>query len=95
MRFGTRLSRVGVPASFHGLASAILRLLSRSLRQIELRALAHNSVAGADSDPRAIPRLLATGMRALSMAPALVGGAKLAIAAVDLRAISESEPWPS
>src|SRR5712692_10588686 len=44
-------------------------------------------------DPRAIPLLLATGLRSLSMAPALVGGAKLAVAAVDLRPVSESGPW--
>ena len=35
----------------------------------------------AGGDPRAIPLLLATGLRCLSMAPALVGNAKLAIAA--------------
>jgi hypothetical protein len=29
------------------------------------------------------------------MAPALVGSAKLAIAAVDLSAVVESEPWPT
>jgi phosphotransferase system enzyme I (PtsI) len=49
----------------------------------------------AGGDPRAIPLLLGAGLRSLSMAPALVGGAKLAIAAVDLNAVVESEPWPT
>jgi len=48
----------------------------------------------AGGDPRVIPLLLATGLRTLSMAPALVGGAKLAVAAVDLRSPAEPEPWP-
>jgi len=48
----------------------------------------------AGGDPRAIPLLLAAGLRTLSMAPALVGGAKLAVAAVDLRSPAEPEPWP-
>jgi hypothetical protein len=39
--------------------------------------------------------LLATGLRSLSMAPVLVGGAKLAVAATDLGSIAESEPWPT
>ena len=43
----------------------------------------------------AIPRLLAAGLRSLSMAPALVGGAKLAIAATDLDSLAESAPWPT
>jgi phosphoenolpyruvate-protein phosphotransferase (PTS system enzyme I) len=49
----------------------------------------------AGGDPRAIPLLLATGLRSLSMAPGLVGSAKLAVAAVDLNATVESEPWPT
>ena len=48
----------------------------------------------AGGDPRAIPLLLGTGLRTLSMAPALVGAAKLAVAAVGLRPIAESGPWP-
>ena len=48
----------------------------------------------AGGDPRAIPLLLATGLRCLSMAPALVGSAKLAVAAVDLRTLPELAPWP-
>jgi phosphotransferase system enzyme I (PtsI) len=48
----------------------------------------------AGGDPRAIPLLLATGLRTLSMAPALVGDAKLAVAAVDLRSLPEPAPWP-
>jgi phosphotransferase system enzyme I (PtsI) len=49
----------------------------------------------AGGDPRAIPLLLGAGLRSLSMPPALVGSAKLAIAAVDLDAVVESEPWPT
>ena len=40
------------------------------------------------------PLLLRTGLRWLSMAPALVGRAKLAIAATDLRHADESASWP-
>ena len=54
------------------------------------------SICGdAGGDPRAIPQLLAMGLRSLSMAPALVGAAKLAVAAVDLGPIAESERWPT
>jgi phosphotransferase system enzyme I (PtsI) len=49
----------------------------------------------AGGDPRAIPLLLGAGLRSLSMPPALVGSAKLAIAAVDLNAVVEFEPWPT
>jgi phosphotransferase system enzyme I (PtsI) len=49
----------------------------------------------AGGDPRAIPLLLAAGLRSLSMAPALVGAAKLAVAAVDLRSMVAPEPWPT
>jgi phosphotransferase system enzyme I (PtsI) len=48
----------------------------------------------AGGDPRAIPLLLGTGLRSLSMAPVLVGRAKLAVAAVDLGSNAESDPWP-
>jgi len=54
------------------------------------------SICGdAGGDPRAIPSLLAAGLRSLSMAPALVGAAKRALGAIDLRSISKSEPWPT
>ncbi|HXL83339.1 MAG TPA: phosphoenolpyruvate--protein phosphotransferase [Casimicrobiaceae bacterium] len=74
---------------------AMLRLYRYVVDTARARDIEVSLCGDAGGDPRAIPRLLATGMRALSMAPALVGGAKLAIAAVDLRAISESELWPS
>ena len=74
---------------------AMLRLYRYVVDTARARHIEVSLCGDAGGDPRAIPRLLATGMRALSMAPALVGGAKLAIAAVDLGAISESEPWPS
>ena len=74
---------------------AMLRLYRYVVDTARARDIEVSLCGDAGGDPRAIPRLLATGMRALSMAPALVGGAKLAIAAVDLRAIAESERWPS
>ena len=43
---------------------------------------------------RAIPMLLAAGLRSLSMAPALVGHAKRSIAMIDLRALDATDPWP-
>jgi phosphotransferase system enzyme I (PtsI) len=49
----------------------------------------------AGGDPRAIPQLLAAGLRTLSMAPALVGDAKLVVATVDLHSVPGLEPWPS
>lgn len=49
----------------------------------------------AGGDARAIPMLLAAGLRSLSTAPALVGHAKRAIAAIDLRSLDASDPWPS
>ena len=73
---------------------AMLRLYRYVVDTARARDIEVSLCGDAGGDPRAIPRLLATGMRSLSMAPALVGGAKLAIAAVDLRAISESGPWP-
>jgi len=71
----------------------------RLLRWVVDAARAQNievSLCGdAGGDPNAIPLLLAAGLRSLSMPPTLVGRAKLAVAAVDLNATVEFEPWPT
>jgi phosphotransferase system enzyme I (PtsI) len=69
----------------------LLRFVADVARTLEIDV----SLCGdAGGDPRAIPLLLAAGIRSLSMAPALVGGAKLAVAGVDLLSLSEPAPWP-
>jgi phosphoenolpyruvate-protein phosphotransferase (PTS system enzyme I) len=74
---------------------AMLRLFRCVVDAARARRIDLSLCGDAAGDPRAIPSLLAAGLRSLSMAPALVGGAKRAIAAVDLRSISESVPWPA
>jgi phosphotransferase system enzyme I (PtsI) len=80
------------------LADAVAPAMLRLLRYVVDAARKQNievSLCGdAGGDPRAIPLLLASGLRTLSMAPALVGGAKLALAAVDLRLLPEPARWP-
>ena len=73
---------------------AMLRLLRCVVDAAHARNIDVSLCGDAGGDPRAIPLLLGTGLRSLSMAPALVGGAKLAVAAVDLGSITKSEPWP-
>ena len=63
---------------------AMLRLLQHVVDTARVRNIDVSLCGDAGGDPRAIPLLLGTGLRALSMAPALVGRAKLAIAATDL-----------
>lgn len=74
---------------------ALLRLYGWIVKAARVRNIAVSLCGDAGGDPSAIPLLLASGLRTLSMAPALVGSAKAAVATVDLRAISELEPWPS
>jgi phosphotransferase system enzyme I (PtsI) len=74
---------------------AMLRLFRCVVDAARARRIDLSLCGDAAGDPRAIPSLLAAGLRSLSMAPALVGGAKRAVAAVDLRSIAESEPWPA
>ena len=73
---------------------AMLRLLRFVVDVAHVQAIDVSLCGDAGGDPRAIPLLLATGLRTLSMAPALVGGAKLAVAGVDLRSLSEPLRWP-
>ena len=73
---------------------AMLRLLRFVVDVARAQAIDVSLCGDAGGDPRAIPLLLATGLRTLSMAPALVGDAKLAVAAVDLRSPPEPVPWP-
>jgi phosphotransferase system enzyme I (PtsI) len=74
---------------------AMLRLFRCVVDAARARRIDLSLCGDAAGDPRAIPSLLAAGLRSLSMAPALVGGAKRAVAAIDLRAIAKSEPWPA
>ena len=77
---------------------AMLRLLRFVVDAARAQQIDVSLCGDAGGDPRAIPLLLAAGLRTLSMAPALVGGAKLAVAAVDLasrpgaRAMAEMKP---
>ena len=73
---------------------AMLRLLRYVVEVARAQRIEVSLCGDAGGDPRAIPLLLATGLRCLSMAPALVGSAKLAVAAVDLRTLPELAPWP-
>ena len=73
---------------------AMLRLVRYVVEVARAQRIEVSLCGDAGGDPRAIPLLLATGLRCLSMAPALVGGAKLAIAALDLNSLPEPAPWP-
>jgi phosphotransferase system enzyme I (PtsI) len=73
---------------------AMLRLFRCVVSAARAKDIDVSLCGDAGGDPRAVPLLLATGLRSLSMAPVLVGGAKLAVAATDLSS-SESEPWPT
>jgi phosphotransferase system enzyme I (PtsI) len=73
---------------------AMLRLIRWVVDAARARQIEVSLCGDAGGDPRAIPRLLGTGLRSLSMAPVLVGRAKLAVAAVDLGSNAESDPWP-
>ncbi len=74
--------------------TAMLRLLRYVVDVARAQRIEVSLCGDAGGDPRAIPLLLATGLRCLSMAPALVGSAKLAIATVDLRTLPELAAWP-
>ena len=67
---------------------AMLRLIGHVVDAARARGIEVSLCGDAGGDPVAIPHLLRAGLRRLSMAPALVGGAKRAIAAVDLRSAS-------
>jgi phosphotransferase system enzyme I (PtsI) len=72
---------------------AMLRLLRHVVETAEKKQIDVSLCGDAGGDPNAIPLLLGTGLRCLSMAPTLVGSAKLAVAAVDLRTLPELAPW--
>ena len=74
---------------------AMLRLLRYVVDVARAQRIEVSLCGDAAGDPRAIPSLLATGLRSLSMAPALVGHAKLALAAIDLRTLPEVARWPA
>jgi phosphotransferase system enzyme I (PtsI) len=74
---------------------AMLRLFGWVVKAARAQRIDVSLCGDAGGDPSAIPLLLASGLRTLSMAPALVGGAKAAVAMVNLRAMRELEPWPS
>jgi phosphotransferase system enzyme I (PtsI) len=73
---------------------AMLRLFRFVVNAARAKDIDVSLCGDAGGDPRAIPLLLGAGLRSLSMAPVLVGGAKLAVAGIDLSS-SESEPWPT
>ena len=64
---------------------AVLRLVRGVVEAARARAVEVSLCGDAAADPAAIPALLAAGLRTLSVAPALVGIAKQAIAGTDLR----------
>jgi phosphotransferase system enzyme I (PtsI) len=74
---------------------AMLRLLRYVVDAAQAQRIDASLCGDAGGDPHAIPLLLATGLRCLSMAPAMVGRAKLAIAAIDLTMLSDVERWPA
>jgi phosphotransferase system enzyme I (PtsI) len=74
---------------------AMLRLFRWVVSVACARHIEVSLCGDAAGDPRAIPLLLAAGLRSLSMAPVLVGGAKLAVAATDLGSVAEAAPWPT
>jgi phosphotransferase system enzyme I (PtsI) len=63
---------------------AMLRLIAGVVAAARERGVEVSLCGDAGGDPRAIAPLLGAGLRMLSMAPALVGRAKLAIASCDL-----------
>jgi phosphotransferase system enzyme I (PtsI) len=66
---------------------AMLRLIGHVVSAARERGIEVSLCGDAGGDPAAIPALLRTGLRCLSMPPALVGAAKTAIAAIDLRTV--------
>jgi phosphotransferase system enzyme I (PtsI) len=72
---------------------AMLRLLRQVVEIARTRDIEISLCGDAGGDPVAIPLLLGIGLRSLSMAPALVGRAKLAIAATDLSVAREVPRW--
>ena len=63
---------------------AMLRLIEGVVRAAQARGREVSLCGDAGGDPHAIPHLLGAGLRSLSMAPALLPRAKLAVAEIDL-----------
>ncbi len=72
---------------------AVLRLIRHVVDVAAARGVEASLCGDAGGDPAAIPHLLAAGLRSLSVAPALVGRTKLAIAGVDLREVQGVKSW--
>lgn len=72
---------------------AMLRLIAGVVAAARMRGVEVSLCGDAGGEPAAISWLLDAGLRSLSMAPPLVGRAKLAIAACDLRRPLEGPPW--
>lgn len=72
---------------------AMLRLMAGVVAAAKARGVEASLCGDAGGDPAAIGPLLRTGLRSLSMAPALVGRAKLAIAACNLREPPGDASW--
>lgn len=72
---------------------AMLRLLRHVVDTAQRRGIEVSLCGDAGGDPASIPLLLGTGLRSLSMSPAQVGRAKLAIANSDLAPAGKSAPW--
>jgi phosphotransferase system enzyme I (PtsI) len=71
---------------------AMLRLLCHVVAAAHTRGIDVSLCGDAGGDPAAIPLLLSTGLRSLSMAPPQVGRAKIAITATNLSA-AKGTPW--
>jgi len=72
---------------------AVLRLIRHVVEVASARGVEASLCGDAGGDPAAIPFLLAAGLRTLSMAPGLVGRAKMAIGATDLREVQAVKSW--
>jgi phosphotransferase system enzyme I (PtsI) len=71
---------------------AMLRLIRHVVDSARGLGIEVSLCGDAGGDPRAIPFLLRAGLRRLSMPPRLVGAAKAAIAAIDLRVADTAAP---
>jgi phosphotransferase system enzyme I (PtsI) len=72
---------------------AVLRLVRHVVEVAAARGIEASLCGDAAGDPAAIPALLGAGLRTLSVAPALVGRTKLAIASADLRDVQGVKSW--
>jgi phosphotransferase system enzyme I (PtsI) len=73
---------------------AVLRLIRYVVDVAAGRGVEASLCGDAAGDPTMMPALLGAGLRTLSVAPALVGRTKRAIAGVDLRETTDTPGWP-